>query len=96
MPMRAYAAWAFLFGRVCVPFTQQPIGLTLPSGTFDAAGETCKEALLHKPSESTAHISGAGSPLTAGGLSRASAGIGFHSEGRSPPNLPEEFFDSLT
>ena len=39
-----------------------------------AAGETCKETLLRKPSESTAHVSEAGRPLEAGSLSRASAG----------------------
>ena len=44
-----------------------------------AAGETCKETLLRKASESTAHV----------------AGFGFHSEGCGPPNLPNGFFDSL-
>ena len=46
---------------------------------FSAAGETRRETLLRKASESTAHV----------------AGFGFHSEGCGPPNLPEGFFDSL-
>ena len=46
---------------------------------FDAAGETRRETLLRKASESTAHV----------------AGFGFHSEGCGPPNLPNGFFDSL-
>ena len=41
---------------------------------FDAAGETRRETLLRKASESTAHVSEAGRPLEAGSLSRASAG----------------------
>ena len=44
-----------------------------------AAGETRRETLLRKASESTAHV----------------AGFGFHSEGCGPPNLPNGFFDSL-
>ena len=46
---------------------------------FSAAGETRRETLLRKASESTAHV----------------AGFGFHSEGCGPPNLSEGFFDSL-
>ena len=46
---------------------------------FSAAGETRKETLLRKASESTAHV----------------AEFGFHSEGCGSPNLPKGFFDSL-
>ena len=60
-------------------FAQQPTGLTLPFGSCGAAGETCKETLPRKASESIAHV----------------AGFGFHSEGCGPTNLPEGFFDSL-
>ena len=46
---------------------------------FSTAGETRKETLLRKASESTAHV----------------AGFGIQLGGRGPPNLPEGFFDSL-
>ncbi len=47
---------------------------------FGAAGETCKETLLRKASESTAHVAGFGIPF--GGL--------------RPSKPHESFFDSLT
>ncbi len=43
-------------------------------------GKRRKETLHSKASESAAHV----------------AGFGWHLEGFSPPNLPEEFFDSLS
>ena len=39
-------------------FAQQPTGLTLPFGACGAAGETCRETLLRKASESTALFKG--------------------------------------
>ena len=50
-------------------------GITRFSCAFGAAGETCKETLLRKASESTAHVSEAGRPLKAGNLSRVHAGF---------------------
>src|SRR5699024_11208123 len=43
-------------------------------------GKQRKETLHSKASESAAHV----------------AGFGLHLEGRSPPNLPERFFDSMS
>ena len=47
---------------------------------FGAAGETRRETLLRKASESTAHV----------------AGFGFHSEGCGPPNLSEGFWSMVS
>ena len=46
---------------------------------FGAAGETCKETLLRKASESTAHV----------------AGFGIQLGGLRPSEPPRRFFDSL-
>ncbi|MCI5955684.1 MAG: hypothetical protein MRZ54_01720, partial [Clostridiales bacterium] len=47
---------------------------------YGAAGEPCKETLLRKASEPTAHV----------------AGFGLQSEGYGPPTPPKGFIDSLT
>ena len=47
---------------------------------FGAAGETCKETLLRKASESTAHV----------------AGFGIQLGGLRPSEPPGRFFDSLS
>ena len=53
--------------------------MTLPSGACGAAGETCRETLLRKASESTAHA----------------AGFGIQLGGLWPSETPKRFFDNL-
>ena len=65
--------------RVALRFAQQPTGMTLPSGACGAAGKTCRETLLRKASESTAHA----------------AGFGIQLGGLRPSETPKRFFDNL-
>ena len=59
----------------CAIFSAET-GFTCACG---AAGEPCKETLLRKASEPTAHV----------------AGFGLQSEGCGPPTPPKGFIDSL-